>query len=271
LSEIAQAQRVSVSDLKRWNKLQRSRIQIGTRLFVSPPSAVAAFSPSGDRKIHVVKEGEFPGLIAQAYSVPLDDLLRWNGLTKESTIRPGQRLLISTSSENAAAPEQSQSASSEDDGTPAADKPVEQPPPEPSKPKGPTRTHVVAIGESPWTIARKYGVKTADVLAWNNLTKNSVLQIGDKLVIAVAEPAPEQAESAAAPAREPSPSHRSDESAPADTAQHVHKVASGENPWVIAKKYKVSVADFLAWNNLSEDAVLQIGDEYIVHVPVQTQ
>jgi len=93
LSEISQSQRVTVADIKKWNKLKRSRIHIGDRLFVSPPSAVAAFSPSGSQRIHVVEAGEFPGLIAQAYSVPLDDLLRWNNLTNY-TIEVGQKLIV---------------------------------------------------------------------------------------------------------------------------------------------------------------------------------
>ena len=270
LSEIAQSQRVTVADIKKWNTLKRSRIHIGNHLFVSPPSALAAFSPSGDQRIHVVEPGEFPGLIAQAYTVPLDDLLRWNNLTKDSTIRPGQQLTIYRPAERAA-PEQPQTASSEVVEAPSPEKTVDEPPAEPSPPKGPTQTHVVANGESPWTIARKYGVTTADVLAWNNLTKKSVLHVGDELVIAVPEPQPAPVQAAASPASEPPPSETTDETVPADTTRHVHKVANGENPWVIAKKYKVNVADFLAWNDLSKDAVLHIGDEYIVHVPARTQ
>lgn len=43
--------------------------------------------------------------------------------------------------------------------------------------------HTVTRGDNPSSIARKYGVTTEEVLAWNNLKRNAVLHIGDKLVI----------------------------------------------------------------------------------------
>jgi len=43
--------------------------------------------------------------------------------------------------------------------------------------------HVVASGDNPYNIAKKYKIKLDDLLEWNNLTKKSVLQIGQKLVV----------------------------------------------------------------------------------------
>ncbi len=267
LSGIAQSQHATVANLKKWNSLKRSRIHIGDRLFVSSPASPTPSAPSGDGKIHIVRKGEFPGLIAQAYSVPLDDLLRWNNLTKKSTIRPGQRLAVYEPVAKPAAPEPPKEVTPE---APAPEKTVDVSPAEPSPPAGPTVTHVVANGESPWTIARKYGVKTADVLAWNNLTKKSVLHVGDKLVIAVPESQPAPVQAAASPPPEPAPSEPAEEAAPPNTTRRIHKVANAENPWVIAKKYNVRVADLLAWNGLSKKSVLHVGDELVVHVPNQT-
>lgn len=48
---------------------------------------------------------------------------------------------------------------------------------------GPQRTHVVKSGESFWVISRKYGVEMARLLEANQMTKNSPLRIGDKLII----------------------------------------------------------------------------------------
>lgn len=46
----------------------------------------------------------------------------------------------------------------------------------------PPKTHIVEQGESVSSVAQKYGLKTADVLKWNNLSwSNSTIYIGDKL------------------------------------------------------------------------------------------
>lgn len=54
------------------------------------------------------------------------------------------------------------------------------------------RTHVVSRGESAWTIARRYGVRLADLLARNGLDPRAVLRPGMSLVIdeGAALPAP---------------------------------------------------------------------------------
>lgn len=45
------------------------------------------------------------------------------------------------------------------------------------------RTHVVTVGDSVWRIARRYGIRDADVLARNGLSRDSVLRPGKVLVI----------------------------------------------------------------------------------------
>ena len=44
----------------------------------------------------------------------------------------------------------------------------------------------------------------------------------------------------------------------------VHTIKSGDNPYTIAKKYKVSLDDLLKWNNLKRNAILRIGQKLIV-------
>ncbi len=48
---------------------------------------------------------------------------------------------------------------------------------------GATRSHTVRHGESAWTIARRYGIATADLLTRNRLTPRSVLKPGMVLAI----------------------------------------------------------------------------------------
>ena len=93
----------------RWNtashgtKTTRSR---GTGLRRTPPvllSSVAQVSrkrgtaapaASGARTVHIVRAGESPYSIARAFGVPLDALLKNNGLTKRSRIQVGQAIRI---------------------------------------------------------------------------------------------------------------------------------------------------------------------------------
>ncbi|MDQ7260795.1 LysM peptidoglycan-binding domain-containing protein [Paracoccus sp. PS-1] len=52
------------------------------------------------------------------------------------------------------------------------------------------RQHVVAAGETAWSIARKYNVSANDLAQWNGLSQNMALRIGQRLLIPVAGQAP---------------------------------------------------------------------------------
>lgn len=45
-------------------------------------------------RVHIVREGDTPWSISRRYDVRLEDLLRENGLTRRSLIKPGQRIRI---------------------------------------------------------------------------------------------------------------------------------------------------------------------------------
>jgi len=48
------------------------------------------------------------------------------------------------------------------------------------------RQHVVAAGETAWSIARKYDVAVADLAQWNGLSQDMTLRVGQRLLIPVA-------------------------------------------------------------------------------------
>ncbi|WP_323716317.1 LysM peptidoglycan-binding domain-containing protein [Paracoccus aminovorans] len=52
------------------------------------------------------------------------------------------------------------------------------------------RQHVVAAGETAWSIARKYDVSVNDLAAWNGLSAGMTLRTGQRLLIPVAGKAP---------------------------------------------------------------------------------
>ncbi|NUO76176.1 MAG: LysM peptidoglycan-binding domain-containing protein, partial [Lysobacter sp.] len=48
---------------------------------------------------------------------------------------------------------------------------------------GEPRRHTVARGDNAWTIARRYGIRVADLLQRNGLSANAVLKPGQALLI----------------------------------------------------------------------------------------
>jgi LysM repeat protein len=47
---------------------------------------------------------------------------------------------------------------------------------------GDRREHVVAQGQNPSTIARRYGVRVSDLYRWNGWSKQHILRVGDTVV-----------------------------------------------------------------------------------------
>lgn len=112
LSGIAKRYSVSVSDLRRWNRLKSSKVMLGQRLRVSPAiakkrksvrklAANSAIKMAGSKQTigHRVKSGDTLSAIASRYGVSVRDLRRWNSI-KGSKIRRGQRLEIKVGSRN---------------------------------------------------------------------------------------------------------------------------------------------------------------------------
>lgn len=46
----------------------------------------------------------------------------------------------------------------------------------------------------------------------------------------------------------------------------IHVVQKNDNPWVIAKQYKVKRADLYKWNNWEKDPMLRIGDKVVIRI-----
>jgi len=107
---------------------------------------------------YTVSKGDTLGHIAQKHGVTTRDLIRLNNINEPSKLLIGQRLSIPAGSKHPSTPTSVQA------------------------PAG-AATHKVVGGESVSVIAQKYGVKTADVLAANNLNRDSVIRVGQTLVI----------------------------------------------------------------------------------------
>lgn len=132
---------------------------------VVQPTAPAPTQPSTVSS-YTVAAGDSLWTIAQRFNTTVDGLKLLNGLTTDAIII-GQILKIP--------------------GTVAAPAPALTPTPAPTsqQPYVTYTTHKVASGENAWTISVKYGIPMTELLRANNLTQDSMLQIGQVLKIPV--------------------------------------------------------------------------------------
>lgn len=105
--------------------------------------------------------------------------------------------------------------------------------------------HTVNSGDTVSAIAARYGLRTADVLAWNGLDWSSIIRPGDVIVL-----------SAPAPAASPAP--------PSVAAVSEHAVVSGDTLWAIAQTHGVSLESLLAANALSASAIIYPGQRIAI-------
>ncbi|MCB8947423.1 MAG: LysM peptidoglycan-binding domain-containing protein [Ardenticatenaceae bacterium] len=98
--------------------------------------------------------------------------------------------------------------------------------------------HVVLDGQALWSLAAHYDVPLSDLLLFNSLPPDAIVQPGDRITIRLAE-------------GQPPP--------PTPTPPTMHTVQDGQSLWSIAVQYNVKLGDILWLNGFAEDVVLQPG------------
>ncbi len=106
LADIARRHGVSVADLRSWNRLASARLTPNQKLVVASPAAApvrlaqagrvgAGKAAKPPRKTQYrVRRGDTLFGIAQRFDVEVEDLRRWNKLSPNSRIRPGDTVTI---------------------------------------------------------------------------------------------------------------------------------------------------------------------------------
>ncbi len=190
LSTIARRYGISMSVIKRFNKIRGTRIRAGSSLIIPVPQNKAYYRyarkhsstkrkrrivrnvPGHKKIVYTVKRGDTLWDIAQKFGVTLRQIRYWNGLSYSRIIRPGQKLNIwlpenslAAQSNSPAGVSKKQSISTQMQGA-----------------TGEFIFHTVKPGDTLWDIAQQYGVSIRDIKRWNGRRSN-LIRPGDQLKI----------------------------------------------------------------------------------------
>ena len=170
LSSLAARHHVPVSVLRSTNNLNNDLIRVGQKLRLPrdeqslvDPLYVAAANElqklqsgliASERVTHKVRRGESLSVIARRYRVSVKELQTWNRISDPRKLRAGQTLTL-----------------------------FQSPAPKAAKARSGTIRHTVRRGDSLWSIARHYDVRVKDLMRWNDLSKNVVIQPGQSIKI----------------------------------------------------------------------------------------
>jgi membrane-bound lytic murein transglycosylase D len=99
LNKIAARFNTTIEKLRTTNHLASNTLQIGQLLEVpnkniEPVLATASAKVTSHPKTYVVRKGDYINKIATNLDVSPTDLLKWNKLSEESELQPGQKLII---------------------------------------------------------------------------------------------------------------------------------------------------------------------------------
>ncbi len=115
---------------------------------------------------YVVQKGDTLYSIAKAHGVSVDQLALWNDIKDPAKLQPGMTLKLSAPpSTAAAAPAGKQAAA--DIGKANAGASTQQ-----------STTYAVQKGDTLWAISRKTGIAVQDIMKFNNLREETILQVG---------------------------------------------------------------------------------------------
>ena len=225
LWKISKLEGISVGELSRANSLTKtSTLKVGQKLTVpsmakaektnvatasvvptpadatTPSPTTAAITTDASGGSYTVKSGDSLWKIARLQNVSVAAIKQANNLSSDS-LKVGQKLHVPTATAKATTDTTVNTVSA---GIAPTSSTAWQAPGTYQE-NGQT-IHIVDFNESPATIAKKYGIKTDDLLKANNINDAKKVQYGQRLVIPQQQPATPVANTTVAPAPAAAPS-----------------------------------------------------------------
>ncbi len=275
IGSVAERYRVSTQALLKANGIRDARRVAAGQALVIPgyrpkeSSQVYASATGSETRTgsitHRVRNGETVGSIATRYGLTPGAVAHANSIRNVNRLHVGQVLRIPVRA--TASRSQRDDSVSKKVVAAAAAKPALKEPSAPARvvtreaernaytvpavtdaPRpGPShRTHTVRSGETPYTIAKKYGVSLDDLLRANGVRDARRIQVGRALVI------PRGSTKVAANATR------------SGSTTRTHTVTSGQILADIAGRYGVSTAELLRANGIRDARRLQVGQTLVV-------
>jgi membrane-bound lytic murein transglycosylase D len=242
LSEIASKYDVSVSELKKWNKLKKNSVAAGKSLIVQKSEQVIVkenkesktakssltiqseqianndtqekdSTKHGSVNTHLVQSGDNLKSIAAKYTVSVEDLKKWNHLNSD-TIQLGAKLNLSSTTNNTSELVAAVNTNS--------------------------TNYTVVQGDNLTSIAKRYHVTPNELKEWNQL-KDSNIALGSTLIVSktgLAEVSSKKKEKLALASK---------------SNQSLYSVKKGDSLFSIAKKKGITISDIKKWNGIKNE------------------
>jgi membrane-bound lytic murein transglycosylase D len=180
---------------------------------------------------HKVRSGDTLLALSKRYGVRVEDIKKLNRIRNTRAIQIGTNLIIPL---NPDANGSTALAALKDDY------------------KRSRRTYyTVRSGDSLWKISRKFNVSEKQLRVWNRLGWSNVIRPGQRLIVSAK----------AAPAKKVVVVERN-----GPVQKMVYQVRPGDTLWAIGREFSVATSQIRHWNNLSENHVLQPGEQLTLHV-----
>lgn len=203
-------------------KQTQEPIEEKTTTPVTEKKSTSGTKPTGDKTLHIVQPEETLWSLSKRYNITVIEIAEWNSISPQAALSVGDELIIyrDRSAGSTSSPSTKKAPETKSQIQTKLDEIL---------------VHVVAAGESLWSISRKYGVTVPEIRQWNNLNTSDPINPGQKLQI-----------------------KKSDNAKTNDFTIHV--VKGGDSLYQISKKYDMTVEEIMEINHLSSTS-LSVGDE----------
>jgi LysM repeat protein len=226
------------------------------RRVVTPQPAHKPRVVPTDKGYHVVQPGDTLFGIARHYGLRVGDIALWNGFQPPyPPLSLGQKLRVSPPEGGSVVP------------TPSSPPPRTVKPstvkPSTVRPQGDSDYHIVAHGDTLYSLSRHYGLRVGDIALWNGFQPPyPSLSLGQRLRISPPEGG------SVVPTPSPSPrTIKPSSNAPQSSNSSPHIVVPGDTLYGIARHYGINFADLVKWNGLQKPYSLSLGQELRVIPP----
>ena len=220
---------------------------------------------------YTVRSGDNLGAIARRHGTTVNNLCRLNGITPQTILKIGRKLVVrsgseadrQTASNTSTSNKTSNKTSQTSDSAKKEQTPKEQTPVIQAGASVSAETyHTVRAGENLSVIAKRYGTTVSDLCSMNGITPQTVIKAGRILMVGIGREAERQAVSKTTATT--SADTRKTQSATAQTNAGVsadvhHTVRNGDNLSVIAKRYGTTVNSLCRLNGITPQAILKVG------------